>query len=127
MNITSEPILPDSSSYLNVSLSDREARLTGVGELGIATGSAFPLIEHCDGYVVPPGVKDVSGCPSEPVTHVAFSPVRRMDGVSELWESRKILISYGPSGRSVTTYRVLLSGADDEWQWLRDGVLVVFD
>lgn len=50
-----------------------------------------------------------------------------MDGVSELWESRKILISYGPSGRSVTTYRVLLSGADDEWQWLRDEVLVVFD
>lgn len=102
----SEPLFPNAGSYLEADSSLVAARSAAVRELGLRPGRLLPLRENCTGFLVPPQVKETSGCPEKSREHLVLGQLQQKDG---RWRMPVIESSCSPTGLSWTYYHM--------WSW----------
>lgn len=108
-------LLPDPTSYVVGGEAEAKGRAEMLGRMGVVARGVVPFVEACDGLLVPPGLKDVSGCPSDSAVHIAVDLIDDPPEDAIEVKLRKIEVYYQVHGRSATVFEVTVQKGQAGW------------
>jgi len=116
---------PASDDYLDGSAEWFSALTAAARKAGSPMTTAFPVIESCTGYLVPPQFRETAGCPENQERILIFGFPEQEQ--TKKWRLPMISIDYSSGGRAVHSMDVYIVRSGAEWMVERKIIRVVFD